>query len=253
MLKKLSIFAIFLIIIGGVGAILTFEPDEIKSMNEKQSVNLSSVKRIKMSTISTDIQVISSETATEATIELIGNAKSSQMPSLAVKVNDDELIVDVDTTPVNKWFNIDFSFEFYAPNMELLVILPGKQYDNLDVSTVSGDVYIDNITVNNHAISTVSGDVDVEKLTGESDISTTSGDVFIFTKMIDSPMLIETVSGDIEVEVESTPSNATLNVDTVSGDINLLDQEIDQLILGKGTYKIEFSTISGDIDFVNNH
>lgn len=253
MLKKLSIFATLLIIIGVIGGILTYEADEIKAMNEKQSVNMSSVKRITTSTISTDVRVISSETATEATIELIGQAKDSQIPSLDVEVIDDELIVDVENTSDNKWFNINFSFEFYSPEMELLVTLPGKQYDNLDVSTVSGDVYIDNITVNNHAISTVSGDVDVEKLTGESDISTTSGDVFIFTKMIDAPILIETVSGDVEIEVESTLSNAAFNFDTVSGDINILDQEIDHLTIGNGTPTIEISTISGDIDFISNH
>lgn len=252
MLKKLSIFAVLLIIIGVVGAVLTYKPDEIKAITEKKSMEMTSVDSVTISSISADVEVISSKTATQASVELIGQAKSSQMPTLKAKVMNGELVIDAEIPSNEKFFNIDFSFGFHSPSFELIVILPEKQYNNLDITTVSGDLYIEEISSLDTLISTVSGDVEIETLAGEVEISTTSGDVYFFNPTIEAAMLIETVSGEVEIEVDSSKTNATVKTDSISGDSMLLYEETNFLKLGDGTHLIDISSVSGDIEFYSN-
>ncbi|MER1999200.1 MAG: DUF4097 family beta strand repeat-containing protein [Lysinibacillus sp.] len=248
MIKKLSIFAALLIVVGIVGSFLTYESEQIQAMDFVETVDVSNIDDITISTVSTDVIIETSKTATEATIELIGKAKPSQFPNLTVDTRDNELVIDVEMQTEKQWFDFKVNFEFYNPSLQLVIVLPEKDYEHLDLSTVSGDVVIENITIKDNVISTVSGDVETTKFIGKHEVSTTSGDVNIMNDDISHPVTVDSVSGDVYIIVAKQPKNATFSFDTISGDTLIFDKDINNFNFGDGSINVNVETISGDIE-----
>lgn len=118
--------------------------------------------------------------------------------------------------------NIDI---FYGPNV---------LFDEITLTTVSGDFDVDDITCNKANIVTVSGDFDFEYFNAkEALISTVSGDID-FNRLFVDLCKIKTVSGDVNADYCQIEN---LEVSTVSGDVDLTG-----VVKNKKS-----SSISGDI------
>ena len=249
MLKFFSILASFLIVVGAIGSFLTYSK-EINAMDVSKSVAVAKVDSIKISTISTDVKIIRSNTAKEATVKLTGDAKASQQPNLSVEVKDRELVIETEPSSGNKWFNVEFNF--YSPTMELLVILPEKYFENLEIDTVSGDVVASDVEAANSVISSVSGDITVDNNVKEISIDTDSGDVALITPRITDDIDITTLSGDVDIKVAIEPTDVSFSIDTLSGDVNLFDKYAEDAKLGNGSTQVTIETTSGDIEVTSN-
>ena len=250
MLKFFSILASFLIIVGAIGSFLTYDSNEINAMDVSKSVAIARVDSIKISTISTDVKIIKSTTAKEATVKLTGNAKASQQPNLTVEVKDHELVIEAEPSSGNKWFSVEFNF--YSPTMELLVILPEKYFDNLEIDTVSGDILATDVEAANTVISSVSGDITVENNVKEISIDTDSGDVALITPRITDDIDITTISGDVDINVEIEPTDVSFSIDTLSGDVNLFNKYMEDAKIGNGSTQVNIETTSGDIEVTSD-
>lgn len=110
--------------------------------------------------------------------------------------------------------------------------------DNLNIKTTSGDVNLDDTEVKNCVLHTISGDVEVDGGKYETmEIVSKSGDVDISTEEI-SLCKISTVSGDQDVRIGWF---AKMELGAVSGDIDVQLEDDEDLL-------IEASTVSGDCD-----
>lgn len=148
-----------------------------------------------------------------------------------------------------------FSVSLVTP--ELIVRLPEGSYESLELSTVSGDMRMENLQIGNLEIDTVSGDVALENMrldaldvdgtsaavqladsavAGKAGISTVSGDICL-EKSDAASFNLNTVSGDI---TGSLNSGKQFRVNTVSGEVQLPESEA-----GQGRFKA--STTSGDV------
>ena len=111
---------------------------------------------------------------------------------------------------------------------------PNVLFDDISLTTVSGDFDVDDITCNSATIITVSGDFDFEYLNAkEALLSTVSGDID-FNRIFVDVCRIKTVSGDIKADYCQIEN---LEVTTVSGDVDLTG-----VVKNKKS-----SSISGDI------
>lgn len=96
-----------------------------------------------------------------------------------------------------------------------------------EITTVSGEINFDSFTGSTN-FETVSGDIKIEEFTiqKDSNITSTSGDIDItFNQISECQINTKTTSGDINLpkngrNVLGTGNGATLNIETVSGDIN---------------------------------
>ncbi len=116
-----------------------------------------------------------------------------------------------------------------------------------DIQSISGDLYLESLVSKDIYLHTISGEVEVNKIEGKLEIKTTSGDIEIDHFSIRNNSKITSISGDVDLNL-SKDSHCNVIESSVSGDKHLPHNSS---LVGKGTYKLEINTTSGDIE-VNN-
>ena len=116
---------------------------------------------------------------------------------------------------------------------DMIIYLPEKEYEKLYVSTVGGNINMEEFAFEDTELHTVSGNISAYG-SGEVKISTTSGDVDV-TGKTDNGTEISSVSGNIRLNKFVSES---LTIGTASGDVYLDESDAD---------KINISTVSGDV------
>lgn len=105
---------------------------------------------------------------------------------------------------------------------------------NASLNTVSGDIKV-NEASNIDAKST-SGDITILEVTNKLSIKSTSGDVTVRDFTINSDSKVNTVSGEVNINLTN---NANINAETRSGDKDIKNSN--------GEFNLDIKTTSGDI------
>ena len=144
----------------------------------------------------------------------------------------------------------DFDYKTTSGNLEGGALIG----NDLKLDTTSGDISIEDYR-GDVSVNSISGDVTLKEGRQNDDIEivTISGDVYI-EQQESSNIDVETVSGEIEVNL-SEEAKFYLNVRTVSGDIkNVFPIKIESSgrdglegTVGSGEKEIEISTTSGNV------
>ena len=122
------------------------------------------------------------------------------------------------------------------------------------ISTISGDISAASIS-STSSLTTVSGEIMVRGASniGDTNISTTSGTIGINNLSSNKKVIIGSVSGDVKVSL-AKDANIQINVSTLSGDTNIVGEEImpagnykRTLVIGKEGGVLNIETTSGDI------
>lgn len=118
------------------------------------------------------------------------------------------------------------------------VYLPEKEYENLKLLTVSGDITLDyKFTFKNADLQSTSGDIVLHSnISGKIYANTVSGDIDLENIRCNT-LKLNTTSGDIDMSDVVSENTAALN--SVSGDITFSNSDA-------ADYSI--STVSGDVD-----
>lgn len=135
--------------------------------------------------------------------------------------------------------------------------------ETLDIATSSGDISVDRLTVSGTltldaasgdmelqdaavkgglSMSTVSGEIEISRssFSGDTRFSTTSGDLDI-EAVISDHIVLDTISGNIQMDLSGSPAHRTGSVSTVSGDMDIQGTDPGAEAL------IDISTTSGDV------
>lgn len=174
-----------------------------------------------------------------------------------------------------------FHFGFTFRNEEqILVSLPKGV--GVSISTVSGDMELENLDLQSLTISTSSGDSDMDHLTvagdlmvssisgdqeleniavsGSTHLESTSGEIDLQgcqltgtslysvsgdlsgSAQISGDITLDTTSGDVKLDLRGSPAHRRGTVSTVSGDVQL------EGLVEDAAYAIDIETVSGDVD-----
>ena len=170
--------------------------------------------------------------------------------SHSVDVINNELIVGC---------NYNTKIFFSYKESRITIYLPEKDYKTLNLTTTSGDVDVENLSVDELTITVSSGDVEVNNVECNN-ISTAgeSGDVELQNLKVGGAVSVARDSGDVEFNNVSCSGN--LSTSTDSGDVSFenvvcggLSSECDsgdvelQSVLVNGALTIEAE--SGDVEF----
>ncbi|MBQ7291682.1 MAG: DUF4097 family beta strand repeat protein [Clostridia bacterium] len=125
-------------------------------------------------------------------------------------------------------------------DMTLKVYLPEREYGELVLKTVSGDIDLrESFTFGSASVTSTSGNIKFFCSAEDGlQIETTSGDIRLQGSSAGADTKIKTVSGDITL---ASVTARSLTLGTTSGDI-----EADNVLI---TGKIHAKTVSGDVDF----
>lgn len=193
----------------------------IKTENIEDSLN-----DIEIRVSDTDVNIIVQEGLNETKVEVYGDKNNTR--KITVEENGGKLLI--------KQGSNSFVFGFnWNRSSTVNIYLPAEYAENLNISTVSGDINLTNGALKEVSLQSTSGDILVRETSSQSMIlKSVSGDMAVYDA--NSVLDGKTTSGDISIYRIS----GSLTLSSISGEIEL--QNAAQLEASS------FSTTSGDID-----
>lgn len=174
--------------------------------------------------------------------------------SHSVSVQNDTLTIK--RTDNREWY--EHIAVFYWGDIEIIVYLPKSEYEELYVKSTSGNIEIpEDFTFSKADIDNTSGEASfVSRVKSDLEVKTVSGDIYVgetTAKNID----VQSTSGNITMS--SAKLNGELKIKSISGDIKLSDIECQSItsnttsgnntfssVIAKTNMKIE--SVSGDVE-----
>lgn len=225
---------------------------------ERFSFELNDNGRFSLGNVNGDI-VISGESGNR--VEVIATKKAGNqeyLDEIEIIVEADSDLIRIDTELPKKkrgWFSGgdsgSVSYEVIVPNSA-----------NLDtVESVNGDILVGDVS-GTVKISTVNGDLELTDLMGDASLESVNGDIDATFDRFGGGQRVDTdvVNGDITLYLPSN-TDASVNIDTVNGDIDADDfgLRVSKGFVGKdlrdeigsGSGKIVAETVNGDITLAN--
>lgn len=136
-----------------------------------------------------------------------------------------------------------------AKNMNAASVSGDLLLKNADIkgefasTTVSGEIVMENVTCEDCEIATTSGEMMISGLkTEKCSASTTSGDVRMKDASVDKDINIESISGEVELELNGSEEDFNVGCESVSGYVNVKNTD------RNAAKTITASTVSGDIE-----
>ena len=165
-----------------------------------KSIFAEDIVTIDVSTDIGDIQIASYD-GDEIRVQL--QAKSEKKPSknfkLTMKEKNNEL-----TIKAKKKSNI-LSFGKFSTGYTILVELPSKQYERLQVHADVANIHVDSIQANESRVTANVGNVTLKGVNGEINVGTEVGDIEIYLQSIANNILAKAQVGNIVVETKEGP------------------------------------------------
>ncbi|KGX84011.1 DUF4097 family beta strand repeat-containing protein [Pontibacillus marinus] len=241
---------------------------DVESFEKTASFNSSDITRIDLDVSSDDVQLHRSET-NEITVRYYGESNNHEkaVESFYAEQQGDTLQIGTKST-------VNFGISYRDVNIE--ISLPEKQWeeislssssgdikavnleaDNLAVKLSSGDVRFDDIVASQIGVKTSSGSFEGDHIKGELTVQTSSGDVELFRQELDHNVSIKSSSGDVSIQASEKPSNLFVQFDSSSGEADIafpmkfssMDESHIKGSVGEGKYEIKVNTSSGDFEF----
>ena len=148
----------------------------------------------------------------------------------------------------------------FEEKINIIIELPYKDYDELNIENVSGDIHLMDLSFNEGQIESVSGNISIVNCHfDELSIETVSGKIESNSLIVEDELSSESVSGSINLNYVMADS---IELESISGDINILiegqendysidiEKILDEQHLNKQADKsLSIETISGKIEY----
>ncbi len=261
---KVSIIfgAIFIIssVVASLFFFASFDVNEIKSsdhyteLNYEKSISYLGIDKVNLEFVSEEI-TIEKISGDNFVIKLNGYyplSESGESPELIVEQNEGTLNSYVKYIPIKFFFginsinsslyvgvpenyNADLSLDSVSGNVEVSDL----DLDQFEITLVSGNMLISNSKFSESEFDSVSGKITIDNSNSIDSLSSVSGRIEIIGYEISKDLDIETVSGDIKLDLLKG-SSVEVNFDSVSGDL-----KNDFGTINDGDYKINVDSVSG--------
>ncbi|WP_239257134.1 DUF4097 family beta strand repeat-containing protein [Listeria ilorinensis] len=264
-MKRVFLAGLVLLIIGGIGFLLTFNKGEMVDSGTtfKQTYELSdkSVNELKLETShDTNVQFKESTTGKNY-VEVSGRYSDGEIEQLKkAKPEDGGKSLTLVTTDQDDWFNF-FEFHVYgeqtitvyltAPNMLKNLKVDGRSADvtiqdgqlvQADLQADSGDLILHSVETEKINIENRSGDTVMTDTKGDAHYSADSGDLEVARHQ--GNLVAEASSGSIDTD---TISGSRLSLSTDSGEISTVNTASKESTYRASSGDIEASGATGKV------
>jgi len=236
------------------------------SIDDVRTFGIDQLKEIYVHSVSSDVSVFSTDEE-DIKIHFYGRStlKSEKaLPKLITNLEGGKLKIEIEYPKVI-FSNTNVVLDVYIPQdyRESIIIdtvsadvdISNLDIDNFQCKTVSGDLRIKSLDSDNLTLKTTSGEVNIMDFTGNLKADSVSGDIDAGYRIFDNNVDVKTISGKVEIDL---PQNAEfyLKTNTVSGEvvakfpITIISfNKMNQLegTVGTGDNRIIIDTVSGDI------
>ena len=261
MYKKLSILALLLLLIGGVGSYFTLSQSYQEEITSEKKVSSDMVEEIQIFTDNASVEVLPTSD-TETKVQLVTKGVDVSKLDFTAEVEGKKLIIRLkDKSTFYIGFNIQSS--------HLYVYVPQKLYQSIVIDNDNGKVKMSELNVKNLNVQTDNGRIELNKIVSENvDVrsangklnlnevegnikgSSNNGKILLATKDLDRNIQLESNNGKISIKTEKEPTNTTFKVSADNGSINILDKYEGNTVIGNGENLVELKSNNGKIEVV---
>jgi DUF4097 and DUF4098 domain-containing protein YvlB len=257
-IKKLSVVALVLLVVGIVGGLSTYSSAFQQAEEKKEKIIKDEFSAIEISSDNAEVDIIPTKESV-AKIELVTKGVNSRKTNFKTAVEGKTLSVTVKDER-------GFRFGFFSQSNHLTVFLPKKQYESMKVENGNGEVQVEQMKIDDVRVTLINGEAQLNDLTakhvkvessngkiqlndvmGEIRGSTVNGEIHVATKALDRPLELESTNGEITVQTEKEPTNTRFDVSVVNGEINILDKYNGSATIGKGENLVKLTTVNGEV------
>lgn len=148
-------------------------------------------------------------------------------------------VLNVECTDERRWYE---RFKAFNKDLEVRIYLPDREFDSLDIETLSGDIEVTgDFAFTSARAKTLSGDVEFfAPVRGGLELSSTSGDVHSEGKCELDELNVHSISGDVKLRGFVCAGSAEAG--STSGDIECADITCENS---------SFKSVSGDVKLKN--
>ena len=262
MFFKNKVFIILLLLlIGGVGISLMITIGDSTEKNTRKIVVENFLfTNIEIATDNAAVEIVPTDDSV-ATVEYLGETKKKSKYVFKAKINGETLAIQFKEKR-RSFINFGFS----SSDLKLLVKVPQKQYNKIQVETDNGRIKVDNIHAEEIMLATDNGTIEMKNVeTSTTDVKTDNGKILLesvegkitgktdngrislVTNNLDRPIELTTDNGRIEIQSEKEPANATIDVKTDNGRVNVFGNENKHTVFGNGKHLIKLQTDNGRV------
>lgn len=259
-LKKIAIFALLLLLVGGVGSVITYNFNEPTSITEEKKIDNPNIEAIDISVNNAKVEIFSTKDS-KISVELSGKVTNNNKKRLSVTENGNTLSI----RSVNQTNKL-ISFNFFSTILKLRVYLPEKLYESLQIdidngslhaeqfnikdlyaATKNGSINMDNITADTVKVSSKNGKISLYNVDGEINGKTNNGSISLITDDLDRSIEFKTNNGSIKIQTKQEPTNAIFDVRVGNGKIKIFGDSNWATVVGNGDNLIKLSADNGSI------
>ncbi len=251
----------------------------LKSYFKDYEFKFEEIREIESGLINADIDFIPSGNKNIIRVEISGEGKSLEYAPVAelkngkLEINQRDNNVDIKINNFGdlkrllmtkgKSFNDDLLKKYGRYNVK--VYLASDYQKDIEISSVSGEVNIEDVECGNFSANMVSGDfkgrrliskksvfngvsgkITVEEFSGNLNLSIVSGTAEFIYHKFDNNMDLDTVSGDITVKMKSSEKFA-LRFDSISGK---LINDFKDSVSDDASNKLDIGSVSGNVSIL---
>ncbi len=258
--RRMTIIAVALILIGGIGSLFVhFLSEQPQAVHAEKAYTEEAITNMQIDITNGEVQLLPSSDE-RIHVRLTGTAKGQE--HLTTIVDDDTLQIDIIDDTEKKWF----SFGFYEPAYELMVYLPPRQFQSIqlavdngsiltrgieadvfDLHTINGQIELDRLAAQQVSANTVNGKLSMQDVEGQIVGSSENGMISLHTSSIDRPIELTSTNGSIAIQSNQEPRNVSFDVHTANGIIDLFGKYDHDSVIGQGEHRVALSTQNGSI------
>lgn len=260
-IKRLSVIALLLVVVGVVGGFLTYSSAPQQTVKTIEKIVHEEFNSVKITSDNAYVDIIPTGDSV-AKIEFVTNGANDSKSGFTSKIIGKTLSITVK----DKWERV-FKFGFYPESSQhLTIFLPKKQYESMRVENGNGQVQVERLKISDVEVSLINGEVKLNRLTtenikvdsgngkiqlkdvaGKIEGSTVNGEIYLSTKALNQPIQLKSANGELIIQTEKEPTNVRFDVSVANGDINILNKYTGSTTIGKGENLIKLTTVNGEV------
>lgn len=261
MSKKLSILALLLLLIGGIGSFITFSQTNQEETTTEKTVSSDMVKEVYIQTDNATVEVLPTSD-TEIKVEHVTKGVDVSKLDFNAEVKGNKLTIRLKE-------HSSFSIGFNIQSSHLYVYVPQKSYSSFIVDNDNGKVKMSELNIKNLKVKTDNGRIELNKIVAENvdvksangklelnDVegnlkgSSNNGKISLTTKDLDRNIQLESDNGKITIKTDKEPTNTTFKISANNGEINILDKYQGNAVIGKGENLVDLESNNGKIEVI---
>ena len=258
--KKVSLVAIVLIAIGIVGSLITLPllKSSQKVHEEKEFPN-EAIKNIAFDVYSAGLEIIPVK---NQTMKVLVTGESKEELIFRADVVGDTLNVELKKKHRMYFFTVmdfvkDVKLQIFVPENEFESIAGNVKYggihienlkaDQLDLELRNGLIELSGVDAQNIDLKLEDGEISLDKVEGNIRGTAENGIISLKTAHLDRNIDFEMENGEIMIQTEQKPNNATIHAGVDNGAIIIFGSFQPDVTFGKGENKINLYVTNGTI------